>query len=193
MGGKEGFFLLIHVALFNQHLTLQPGRVVEPGCCLLGPKELGFVSTIPAGSLRGAHGAQPYKVGTYKQVCFWAFSNSRGVEDPSLLTPRATPRTPRGPCVTPSGICPSAGTRCRWVRTRQSPRQTQTPSSPPQVQGSEAKGWLRAKPGRETWAPAAAASPAPSKRCFSSFHYTGFLIKTESFFFPENEPQGPNQ
>lgn len=45
----------------------------------------------------------------------------------------------------------------------------------------------------ETWAPAAAASHVPNERCFSPFHYTGFLIKTERAFFSENEPQGPNQ
>lgn len=36
---------------------------------------------------------------------------------------------------------------------------------------------------RETWAPAAAASHVPNERCFSPFHYTGFLIKTERAFF----------
>jgi len=73
------------VTLVNQHLTLQPGQVVELACCLLGPKEPGFVSTVPARSMQGAHGSQPYKVGTYKQVCFWDFHNSHGIQDPSLL------------------------------------------------------------------------------------------------------------
>jgi len=35
--------------------------------------------------MQGAHGSQPYKVGTYKQVCFWDFHNSHGIQDPSLL------------------------------------------------------------------------------------------------------------
>lgn len=46
---------------------------------------------------------------------------------------------------------------------------------------------------RETWAPAAAASRVLNERCFSPFHYTSFLIKTERGFFSDNEPQGLNQ
>lgn len=45
------------------------------------------------------------------------------------------------------------------------------------------RGWLCAEPGRETQAPSAAASHAPSQRCFPPFHYAGFLIKTERAFF----------
>lgn len=53
----------------------------------------------------------------------------------------------------------------------------------PHIQGREAKGMAAPKPGRETWAPAAAASHAPSMRRFSPFHYMGFLIKTERALF----------
>lgn len=103
-----------------------------------------------------------------------------------ILTPRTITRTTHCPHVTPSrtrhpqqDCADGAGhskahTRahpcCSW------PRQ-----------------WLCVGPGRETWAPTAAASHAPNERCFSPSHYTGFLIKTERAFFSENEPQGPNQ
>lgn len=45
---------------------------------------------------------------------------------------------------------------------------------------------------RETWAPTAAASHVLNERCFSPFHCTGFLIKTErAFFFQKMNPRGP--
>lgn len=77
---------------------------------LLGPKQVDFVSMDPAGSLWGVHGTQPYKVGTYNQLCLGDFHRVQG----SLLLfspPELSQGQHTGPMSSPAGLVTPWG-RC---------------------------------------------------------------------------------
>lgn len=102
MGGKKEFLLV------NQHdMTAWLGCGAKLLCW--GQNRWTFMSMDPAGSLWGVHGTQPYKVGTYNQLCLGDFHS---VQDPLLLF--SPPELSQGqhavPMSPPAVLVPREGT-----------------------------------------------------------------------------------
>lgn len=139
---------------------------------LLGLKQVDFVSMDPAGSLWDVHCMQPYKVGTYNQLCLRDFCR---VQDALLLflPPELSQGQHTGPMSPSAGLVPPRG--CCADGSGHSKAHTRHILAAPDPDGA-----CMLSQERETWAPAAA---VPNERCFSPFHYMAFLIKTERGFF----------
>lgn len=175
MGGKKGFLLVINVALVYQHFTLQSDWVVGLGCCWPEAKRDGLCVNGRCGVTTGV----PIAPGPAR----WAptnkdFRDSHGMQDPFPSAPGLQQR---------HHMEGQTQQDLSLYRDAESGHGKAMPA-PDHIlclrsRGGRQSGWLLAEPGRETWARAAAASHAPSKRCYCLFHYTGFLIKTERGFF----------
>lgn len=101
MGGKKEFLLV------NQHdMTAWLGCGARMLCW--GQNRWTFVSTDPTGSLWGVRGTQPYKVGTYNQLCSWDFH----IQDPLLLflPPELSQGQHTVPMSPPRRLVPCGGT-----------------------------------------------------------------------------------
>lgn len=132
-----------------------------------------FVSVEPAGSLWGVHGTQPYKLGTHNQLCSGHLCS---VQD--LLS--SPPGLSQGQHTVPMSPQQDLSLHGDSVLLGQDSAKP----TPEHILGApDPGGGCMLSQERETWAPTAAASHVLNERCFSPFHCTGFLIKTERAFF----------
>lgn len=148
----------------------------------MGPEEVDFVSVEPAGSLWGVHGTQPYKLGTHNQLCSGHLCMFRTCSPhPQGYHKDST----QSPCH-PQQDLSLHGDSVLLGQDSAKPRPEHILGAP------DPGGGCMLSQERETWAPTAAASHVLNERCFSPFHCTGFLIKTErAFFFQKMNPRGP--